>query len=84
MCGEEILSYFVRWQGSWTVGQTRRKPGKIQFFTKRRRNGFTGWKLDGAVIGSNDDRFFEADGFRNIMRAFRAKSAAYDCQVTKF
>jgi hypothetical protein len=67
MCGEEIPSYFVRRQGSWTVGQTRREPGKIQFFTKPRRNGFTGWKLDGAVIRPDDDRLFEAYGFGDIM-----------------
>lgn len=65
------------------MGQAVRKPGKIQFFTKPRGNGFAGWKLNGAVIGPDDDRFFQADGFADIMRAFRAKPAAHDGQVTK-
>ena len=83
MSGKKICIHFLRWRGNWTVGQAVRKLGKIQFFTEPRCNGFTGWKLDSAVIWPDDDRLFEADGFADIMRAFRAKSAAHDGQVAK-
>ena len=49
-----------------------RKPGKIQFLTETRCNGFTDWKLDGAVIGADDNRLFEADPRKIRSRALRS------------
>jgi hypothetical protein len=51
----------VKFRSLLTLMAPRRKSGKIQFLTETRCNGFTGWTLDGAVIGANDNRLFEAD-----------------------
>jgi len=51
----------VKFRSLLTLMAPRRKSGKIQFLTETRCNGFTGWTLDGAVIGADDNRLFEAD-----------------------
>ena len=51
----------VNFRSLLTLMVPLRKPGKIQFLTKTRCNGFTGWKLDSAVIDADDNRLFEAD-----------------------
>ena len=51
----------VKFRSLLTLMAPRRKSGKIQFLTENRCNGFTGWTLDGAVIGADDNRLFEAD-----------------------
>ena len=48
----------VKFRSLLTLMAPRRKSGKIQFLTETRCNGFTGWTLDGAVIGADDNRLF--------------------------